>query len=147
MYLLKCCCESVTQVTQSDVRPAREETRGKEGDWGESWKTHRQELLLNSCFLFFSHFSNRVYRVCACVSVCVCVCVWCSGVFGNYSSGICPGDQNVSSFILGNAGDIECENPSVYSIDDYASCVKAAFSLLTTKGRLLWLYRSLCFKC
>jgi len=28
-----------------------------------------------------------------------------------------------------------------------ASCVKAAFSLLTTRGRLLWLYRSLCFTC
>jgi len=26
-----------------------------------------------------------------------------------------------------------------------ASCVKAAFSLMTTRGRLLWLYRSLCF--
>jgi len=26
-----------------------------------------------------------------------------------------------------------------------ASCVEAAFSLLTTRGRLLWLYRSLCF--
>uniref|UniRef100_A0A8C2ZP32 Nothepsin n=1 Tax=Cyclopterus lumpus TaxID=8103 RepID=A0A8C2ZP32_CYCLU len=30
-------------------------------------------------------------------------------------------------------------------IEVYASCVKAAFSLLTTRGRLLWLYRSLCF--
>jgi len=29
-------------------------------------------------------------------------------------------------------------------IEVYASCVKAAFSLLTTRGRLLWLYRSLC---
>uniref|UniRef100_A0A8C3A547 Sortilin-related receptor n=1 Tax=Cyclopterus lumpus TaxID=8103 RepID=A0A8C3A547_CYCLU len=29
----------------------------------------------------------------------------------------------------------------------YASCVKAALSLLTTRGRLLWLYRSLCFMC
>jgi len=28
-------------------------------------------------------------------------------------------------------------------IEVYASCVKAAFSLLTTRGRLLWLYRSL----
>uniref|UniRef100_A0A8C2ZT45 Bromo domain-containing protein n=1 Tax=Cyclopterus lumpus TaxID=8103 RepID=A0A8C2ZT45_CYCLU len=32
-------------------------------------------------------------------------------------------------------------------IEVYASCVKAAFSLLTTRGRLLWLYRSLCFMC
>jgi len=29
----------------------------------------------------------------------------------------------------------------------YASCVKAAFSLLTTRGRLLWLYRNMCFMC
>uniref|UniRef100_A0A8C2ZT86 Solute carrier family 22 member 5 n=1 Tax=Cyclopterus lumpus TaxID=8103 RepID=A0A8C2ZT86_CYCLU len=32
-------------------------------------------------------------------------------------------------------------------IEVYVSCVKAAFSLLTTRGRLLWLYRSLCFMC
>jgi len=30
-------------------------------------------------------------------------------------------------------------------IEVYASCLKAAFSLLTTRGRLLWLYRSICF--
>jgi len=30
-------------------------------------------------------------------------------------------------------------------IEVYALCVKAAFSLLPTRGRLLWLYRSLCF--
>jgi len=28
-----------------------------------------------------------------------------------------------------------------------ASCVKAPFSLLTTRGWLLWLYRSICFMC
>jgi len=32
-------------------------------------------------------------------------------------------------------------------IEVYASCVRAAFSLLTTRGRRLWLYRSLCFMC
>jgi len=32
-------------------------------------------------------------------------------------------------------------------IEDYASRVKAAFSLLTTRARLLWLYRRLCFTC
>jgi len=32
-------------------------------------------------------------------------------------------------------------------IEVYASCVKAAFFLLTTKGWLLWLYSSLCFMC
>jgi len=29
------------------------------------------------------------------------------------------------------------------SIEVYTSCVKAAFFLLTTRGRLLWLYRSI----
>jgi len=32
-------------------------------------------------------------------------------------------------------------------IEVYAPCVKAAFSLPATRGRLLWLYRSLCFMC
>jgi len=29
----------------------------------------------------------------------------------------------------------------------FTSCVEAAFSILTTRGRLLWLYSSLCFMC
>jgi len=32
-------------------------------------------------------------------------------------------------------------------IEVYALRVEAALSLLTTRGRLLWLYRNLCFKC
>jgi len=32
-------------------------------------------------------------------------------------------------------------------IEVCASCVRAAFSVLSTRGRLLWLYRSLSFMC
>jgi len=46
-------------------------------------------------------------------------------------------DRDPLSSVSGTCGCIEIS----------ASCVEAAFSLLTTRGRLLWLYRSLCFMC
>jgi len=48
-----------------------------------------------------------------------------------------PRGATLETFIIASSN-IEEQN---------AACVKAAFSLLTTRGRLLWLYRSLCFMC
>jgi len=44
-----------------------------------------------------------------------------------------------------NTIDPKTDGDSSGCIEVYALCVKAVFSLLTTRGRRLWLYRSLCF--